>query len=119
MELAWLKVQNEENLHAEIMDTLNQYQLIYDELMEKMNGRQEDEHGRKARCELLTAQINELKEEMKGDLGLKEQMRKKISKDEEARNETNRQLMKIDKRLENNQKNISQLERDMAESTES
>lgn len=84
-----------------------------------MNNRQQGETGRKARCELLTAQINELKEEMQGDLGLKEQMRKKISKDEEVRNEANRQLLKINKRLENNQKNIRQLEHDMCESSES
>lgn len=119
MELAWLKVQNEEILQEEIKGTLNQFQDIYDDLLNKMNNRQLDEHGRKARCDLLTAQINELKEEMKVDMELKEQMRKKISKDEEARNETNRQQLKILKKLENNQKNIRQLEIDMADTSES
>lgn len=119
IELAWLKVENEENLLKDITDTLSKYQNVYDELMESMNNRQQNEGNRAARCELLTEQMNELKKEMNADEAQKEQMRKNISKDEEARNEVNRNLQKINKKSENFLKNIGQLEKDMSESSES
>lgn len=118
MELAWLKVQNEENLLDDITETLNKYQRIYDDLIESMNKRQNDESGRKGRCDLLTAQINELKGEVQVDVQHKEQMRKIISKDEEARNAVNRELQKVAKQLATHDQNIRQMENDMSETSE-
>lgn len=117
--MAWLKVENEEKLQKDIVDTLSKYQKVYDELMESINNRSENENNRAARCELLTQQINELKKEMHADQAQLEQMRKKISKDEESRNEINRNLQKVNKKSKIILRNIAQLENDMSESTES
>ncbi|KAG4076078.1 hypothetical protein HA402_011424 [Bradysia odoriphaga] len=118
-ELVWLKVENEETLHAEITETLSKYQKVYDGLMEAINNRQTGDSNRAARCELLSQQINELKKEMSVDTAQKDQIRRAIAKDEESRNEVTRNLQKIQKKSENVLKNIKQLENDMSESNES
>lgn len=118
-ELVWLKVENEEKLQAEIAETLSTYQKVYDDLMEKMNNRQRGDTSRVARCQLLTEQINELKEEMSNDTTQKDQIRRAIAKDEESRNEVTRNMQKIQKKLESILKNMKQLEGDMSESSES
>lgn len=84
-----------------------------------MDNRKKGEDNRVARCELLTEQINELKDELKVDEAQKEQMRRNVSKDEEARNDIYRNLQKMNKKSENYLKNIKQLENDMSESSES
>lgn len=117
--MAWLKVENEEILQKEIVETLTKFQSIYDELMESMNSRQHRSDNRAARCELLTEQINDLKKEMSADQAQKEQMRRIISKDEESRNDVSRNLQKLSKKLDTILKNIEQLKNDMAESGES
>lgn len=119
IELAWMKVENEENLQKEIVETLSEYQTVYDQLMESMKNRQANEGNRAARCQLLNEQINELKKEMNVDEAQKEQMRRNIAKDEESRNDVNRNLQKINKKSENIRKNIEQLQNDMSESSES
>ncbi|XP_037041026.1 structural maintenance of chromosomes protein 6 isoform X2 [Bradysia coprophila] len=118
-ELVWLKVENEEKLQAEITETLNKYQKVYDNLMEAINNRQTGDSNRAARCELLGQQINELKREMGIDTAQKDQMRRAIAREEESRNEVARNLQKIQKKLETILKNIKQLENDMSESSES
>lgn len=119
IELAWLKVQNEENLQQEIVDTLGKYQKIYDDLMNSMNNRQKNDENRAARCELLTEQMNELRKEKDIEAAQQDQMRRNISKDEESRNGIDRNLQKIQKKLDTVLKNIKELEDDMSESSES
>ncbi len=117
--MAWLKVQNEENLQQEIVDTLGKYQKIYDDLMNSMNNRQKNDENRAARCELLTEQMNELRKEKDIEAAQQDQMRRNISKDEESRNGIDRNLQKIQKKLDTVLKNIKELEDDMSESSES
>lgn len=116
--MTWLKVQNQENLKNEILKSLNKYQQVYDDLTKSMNDREHGADDRRARCELLQSQINELKEEMNQYAQRKEEMRRNIAKDEESRNERNRQLLKVVKKIELKEKNIGQLESDMSESSE-
>lgn len=118
-ELAWLKVENEEKLQKEILDTKSKFQTICDDLIASMDNRQKAEENRTLRCELLKGQIDELKKEMSAEQAQKEQMRQYISKDDEAKNEVNRTLQKLNKKLETVLKNIQQLEDDMSESSES
>lgn len=84
-----------------------------------MENRKKGEDNRSARCELLTEQMNELKNEVKVDEAQKEQLRRNVSKDEEARNEVHRKLQQLNKKSNNILKNIKQLENDMSESSES
>lgn len=98
---------------------LNKFQQIYDDLNKSMMDRNNNENGRQARCDLLTSQINQLKEEMKKDVEQKNQLRNDFSKDEEAINEKKRHLSKIIKKIDTNVKNTKQLEHDMSESSES
>lgn len=79
----------------------------------------ENENNRAARCGLLIEQINELKMVMNSEQAQKEQMRRNLSNDEESRNEINRNLQKMNKKLGNILKDIAQLENAMSESSES
>lgn len=111
-------MENEENLHAEIMDTLNKYQKVYDTLMASLQNRRNGDGNREARCELLNTQIDELKKEAGVSTAQRQKMRQDIGKDEEAKNQIQRELQKIVKKFENNENNIKQLQNDMSESGE-
>lgn len=118
LELSWLKVENEENLHKEISKTLNDYQRIYDDIIKKLNETQNMDGSSRSKCDRLTQEINQLKIDMQGDEQRKDQIRRNVSKSEEAVNETNRQLKRIDAKVERVMKNIQQLEKDMSEPRE-
>lgn len=118
-ELAWLKVENEENLHAEITETLDKFQKVHDDLVAALNNRQQGDTNRAARCQLLNEQINDLKKEMANDTAQKQQMRRDIAKDEDSRDGIARNVQKIVRKLEICLKNIKELENDMAKPTDS
>ncbi|KAJ6634725.1 Structural maintenance of chromosomes protein 6 [Pseudolycoriella hygida] len=118
-ELAWLKVENEESLHKDIMETLTKFQKIYDDLMDTINNRSRREADRSARCQLLNEQIDELKNEVVVHEAKKDEILREISQCQESKNEVFRKYRKMQCKTEGIRKNIQQLESDMAESSES